>query len=510
MGRHTDPQTLEFLGKLREKGKSLGYAVKEEYEMLKGEYFADLVWKLAEDQPPLVAFEIETEDSIRVFRNVGKYFTTRASDMPKPFRFFLIVIRGKLSSGNRTALGLFLDYQNVSLFEDVVNNKEAENILFQQLDEMKLQIKDLVMRCLSSGQFDTTMIDLIEGIRKGMRRWPIMAKNVTLTFSSGGGRDPSRPYRIRMISKTPPGKPTIIQRIIDAVRTGQKMTISREEGVEVELPGLGRGTSESIEVVPEKVAGIRVGLETQNYDNYIELVLTRKEVTDDSALLTNEEQEDPYRVELTVHKKKPWKLAVSLVPGRGSTSQIVAFQDFMEQAKKQNRLVIRNLHDNGVLYEGAFPDIYQPLPENVMQRLRTIAEIEQETGIALPFPTQVGEEDARTINELHQIIHTGKQEDQLTSLTVDFTKEQARRRLYLAKNPEITDNFQAEQKSYSITLFGKTIPLGSRSVVVPEARIDLSKLESELSKGSEPIHLEVSSASDKPINIFYKNWPRQK
>jgi hypothetical protein len=48
LGRHKNPQTLDFIKRLKEKGESLGYKTAEEQPIMGGLYFADLVWQLSQ------------------------------------------------------------------------------------------------------------------------------------------------------------------------------------------------------------------------------------------------------------------------------------------------------------------------------------------------------------------------------------------------------------------------------------------------------------------------------
>jgi len=50
MGRHTDTDTLELIRRLEQKGKSKGFTIEEEYVLIKGEAYVDLVWKLQEEK----------------------------------------------------------------------------------------------------------------------------------------------------------------------------------------------------------------------------------------------------------------------------------------------------------------------------------------------------------------------------------------------------------------------------------------------------------------------------
>lgn len=119
MGRHKDPDTLSFIDWLNKKGQSLGFFVEPEYALYKNEYFVDLVWKLKEEQEPLVTFEIETKDAAGVFSNTQKIFGPPSKMISKPWRHFMIIYKTKLSSGHRKSLFNVLNLHNISLYENV-------------------------------------------------------------------------------------------------------------------------------------------------------------------------------------------------------------------------------------------------------------------------------------------------------------------------------------------------------------------------------------------------------
>ena len=509
MGRHRDPQTLDFIRKLKEKGESLGYETEDEYEMLGGLYAADLVWKLAKEQDPLVTFEVETEDNPRVFRNIMKYFDTLSSEITKPYRHFLIVIKGELSQGTRKPLRRYIDQYNVSLFENVANDERNQKSLFDQLDELKVRVGELVARYLSSGKIDETFREIIAGIQRGMPSELFEAKNVTITVSSGDRNDPLRPHKVRITTTTEQGQPTLIQKMNDALRTGEKVVLTKESGIRVELPGLGEVKPDWVEIRAEKILGFPMRLETLNYASSIELMMSRGKDTSEYLSLTNDNQDAPYRAELRYYEAKNqvgFNLHLDL--NKANCHQSYCYFEFMCQAKKENRLILRGTK-NEIVYDGAFPDNFEVPPEHYVSMLKILADIQLKTNVELPTPASISKEEMLIISRLQNIVSKGEEEGQLQTLTVHCTREQAQRRLYLANHPELIDNFQAIQNNSALELFGKQISLGQSTIIVPEARIDLKRLKNELEKGTEPMVAEVSATSHKPVRMVYTRWQKR-
>jgi hypothetical protein len=116
-------------------------------------------------------------------------------------------------------------------------------------------------------------------------------------------------------------------------------------------------------------------------------------------------------------------------------------------------------------------------------------------------------EELQTIWRLHQIVTTGQETGKLKSpILVSLTREEADHRLYLARNPNIVKNLRVRLADCSFFLFGDTISVGPRSIVVPDASIDLTSLQSELNRNAHPMNVQISAASEKPIQVVYDKW----
>jgi hypothetical protein len=506
LGRHTDPETLAFIRKLKEKGESLGYRTEEEYPMLGGLYFADLIWQLAKDQAPLVTFEVETSESLRVFKNTSKYFDNYSKNVPKPFRHFMILMKGKLPEGVRLPMQRYLDYYNVSLFEDVANDQEAARILFEELDRLKVRLRELVARYLSSGKIDETIQQLILGIKEGMPKFIAEPKDVTITFGSENRLDPLRPFKFKLTAKTPPGSPTLMQRLTDALKTGEPVRLTKADQVKVQIPGVHEGEVEAMEIRPEAVIGTPVRLETPNYTDCIELVLIEERDDDQFRVVSNAKQDAPWRVSLIGDKTTGQvEVKLSFDSDRGDPYQFIYFVDFIKHAIGENRLTVREVAGGKVLLDGPFSAKFEAPSEDWMQILRALAEIQRRTNTRFPIPKEMSGGDLKEINRLHYITSKGEVEVQASSLTVNFTRQEAEHRLDLAKNPDIIENFQATMNE-TPKLFGKKVPIGEAQIIIPKAKIDLSRLSRELEKGTDPIQLEIQVLPDKPAKIVYRNW----
>lgn len=141
MGRHRDQDTIAFIKLLLKKGKELGFWVSDEYELVKGQSFVDVVWKVNEAQPPLITFEIETESTDRVFKNTAKIFDSESDIVTKPWFHFMIIVKSDLSKSNRTALFRYLKLHNIKLFESIHNNRKLMREFEKELEKLSMMVK---------------------------------------------------------------------------------------------------------------------------------------------------------------------------------------------------------------------------------------------------------------------------------------------------------------------------------------------------------------------------------
>lgn len=52
----------------------------------------------------------------------------------------------------------------------------------------------------------------------------------------------------------------------------------------------------------------------------------------------------------------------------------------------------------------------------------------------------------------------------------------------------------------------RCVEFGEARVVIPKAKIDLRKLEEDLSKGTDPIPVEINMLPDETARILYTKW----
>jgi hypothetical protein len=184
MGKHKDLDTKSFIEWLTKKGETLGFVVEPEYALLKNEYFVDLVWKLRENQDPLVTFEIETKDTARVFSNTAKIFGTSSKLVTKPWRHFMVVYKSTLSKGHKDSLFQVINSHNVFLFENVLNTPEEKQKLEAKLDSLTYDLSALIEKIVSTQPLANSIPIISKGLEKGLAGGFIKDPEVTISIKS--------------------------------------------------------------------------------------------------------------------------------------------------------------------------------------------------------------------------------------------------------------------------------------------------------------------------------------
>jgi hypothetical protein len=143
MGRHKNPITLKFLGLLRERGAMYDFSVEEEYPLVKGTFFADIVYMLPKYNEPIISFEVESSPTSYVIKKAVKYFGTNSTEVPKPWHHFIIILNGTLRPSDKKSLELVTKNHNVHVFENVLIDKEEHKKFDAELRKMAEAFKQI-------------------------------------------------------------------------------------------------------------------------------------------------------------------------------------------------------------------------------------------------------------------------------------------------------------------------------------------------------------------------------
>ncbi len=136
MGKHKNSTTLEFLALLRERGSVHNFVVEEEYPLMKGVFIADLVYKLPSYNGPIISFEVESSPTSYIIKNAVKYFSTKSTEIPKPWHHFIVILKGILKPSDKKSLECITEKHNVHFFENVLVDKNEHKRFDEKIEEM--------------------------------------------------------------------------------------------------------------------------------------------------------------------------------------------------------------------------------------------------------------------------------------------------------------------------------------------------------------------------------------
>ncbi len=214
MGRHKDPDTLEFINWLKAKGESLGYLAELEYLLDKKQYFVDIVWKLRKDQTPLITFEVETKDSRAIFCNTTKIYGPSSEAISKPWHHFMIIFKGNLSDGHRKALSNLISQHNVHLFEDIFGKLENKQKLECKLESLKYDVSEQIKNEMQNKPLGEALLSVLKGLSEGLSAGPLGASEVSVSFKST--KPPKGGINFSIKTEAPKGEPTFLDKLNEA------------------------------------------------------------------------------------------------------------------------------------------------------------------------------------------------------------------------------------------------------------------------------------------------------
>jgi hypothetical protein len=123
-----------------------GYKVDDEFQLLSGLYFVDLIWTPYEHAHEIfVTFEIE-KDGRRAIKNLEKLFGTSAESVEKPYQHYTIIHDCKLTKGNKQIIQQRATQYNIHLFENVKNDSIEKKRLDDELKQLRIEIPEIIKR----------------------------------------------------------------------------------------------------------------------------------------------------------------------------------------------------------------------------------------------------------------------------------------------------------------------------------------------------------------------------
>ena len=341
MGRHRDPDTLQFIDWLKKKGESLNFIAETEYEIREKEYFADLVWKIQEDQDPIFTFEIETTDSDRVFSNTSKYFGTPSDYVTKPWRHFMIIYKTKLSQGHKKSLHNVINQHNILLFEDVFNDDEEKERLENELDKLSYDLSNILKRYIRDQPLAESLPLIIKSLEEALKEWPIGQPKLYVEF----GKPSDKGIEFSIKTETPKGKPLFIDRMIEASKTMKPFTIDFPELKDFIIEGksvIPNGTKKAKVTIIPKPRIVPLTILVPNKNIFYEGLLIRLVKSEGPIkCFSTEDRNIPIIFEFCINDdKKNGTFNLTFDTNNSSITQTIKFEEFINSMNEEKKLLV--------------------------------------------------------------------------------------------------------------------------------------------------------------------------
>lgn len=347
MGRHKDPETLALIQWLMKKGESLGFWVKDEFTLKKGEYFVDLVWKINEKQPPLITFEIETKDNERVFRNTLKIFGTSSDYIIKPWYHFMIIHKSKLSKSSKKALSNILNQHNIRLYESIYNDDEKLNSLESELDKLAIEVKTFLERYLRDKTLGESLSDIADAINKKLEQYPLKKPKFKWSIETEDIKDSYEDaIEFRLKQTTKRGEPILLDKMKEAVEKRMPLVIHNPE---LEVKDDKKGIFNDVEKFEKIIIGFKgalppISLTTPSkcitINNLIFSVIKNDE---NIFCISTENRNIPYNFIFCIEKiSNRCKFIVDVDTDIASQIQIGNLEHLMATIQKEKQIILIN------------------------------------------------------------------------------------------------------------------------------------------------------------------------
>lgn len=512
MGRHKDSDTLSFIEWLREKGESLGFIAKLEYALHKNEYYVDLVWKLREDQDPLITFEIETKDGQGVFSNTAKIFGTTSKIVSKPWRHFMIIYKTELSEGHKNSLHNVIDQHNIFLFENVFGETKVRQKLEKTLESLAYDISELIKTQIRAKPLGQSLPLVLKGLTMGLDDGVIKDPEISISIKS---RAPVRGgIKFTTMTETPSGEPTFLDKLREAKRTLKPFTIETPQFKDLIIEGKSVLPKDKVKakltVTPTPLfLPVRITVPRTKVA-FDEILLRRVKTEGTMDYISTEERNLPFVFEFNLDREqKTGSFSFKFEPSHADVKQSLQFEEFIRALNthkelrivepKENKLIVGFYLHESLEQSGDWYDL-----------LSKLAYIQEKTKHTIPAPTKITKEDLKDIYALIRVINTGEDKGTIDKISIKINKQGTRNLINIAKKQGKISNLELCQTSTYRKIFDENIPLGPSKLKLPDMQFVLSVEEIEKLIEDTPeedfIELSLKPIANNRITIRFENW----
>jgi hypothetical protein len=477
MGRHKDPETLQFIETCKKKAEALGFRVNDEFKVLNGLFWVDLtLTPYGKGHDTFITMEIETKENDRIYKNLDKIFDLPAKDLEKPYQHFIVIYRNSLSKGNKQLMLEKARKCNVHIFENLKNEHAQLEQLYKELEDLKIEISSYIERKGKVSPAETIQ-ETILGLGKVA---PVLIVENRLYHINGAN--------LTSGFQTIQGKPahSAIAQLFESKKYKQFAIVP----------------------IPRKICTLIVPSTAVAFQTYIEAKSNHTSIS-----LTLETCDYPFLVNIELMKGNGGTTSIKIDPNEADVVQLKKFEDFQRAMTDKKTIEIYDQNTNLVCRCEEMQSNYNSSKAwyDDVSNLAHI-QITTSTRISAPKNLVLTAEDHNMIFKIKKIIDEGEFSGQLKKLAFKGNKEILLKLVETQKTRGSIPDLKLCQKQVSEQLLNQDIPLGELIIELPEMifqesienvkrRID----EIDFTASTEVVFIPKSSGQFKAV---YPKWKK--
>lgn len=475
MGRHKDPDILKFIEYLKNKGKSLGFNTKDEFSLIGGIYFVDLIWTPYENKHQMfITFEIEKKDD-NTLKNLDKIIDTNSSEVEKPFRHFVITFDEVLKKGTKKIVNEKIRKYNISLYENLKNNKKLREDLDKELENLKIEISKLIEK-KGSKKPRQTIKEIIHGLKK---------VNPVLILDK-------KSYPINRIALNEYSESTKDE----TISMPEEFLFSNKKYDKIAIIPIPR--EKYVFVIPGSSVAIDVYKTEDRIDNLVFLELEGCDL--------------------------PILLKFKLVVGNGgesnlkfnsSVSDVIQMKSFLNFLEAMYNLNYFDLYDENYKkvfsFGGVVGNLPFALPYDLLNEIFSdLIYIQNLTKTRIVAPRDITNPDLDALQRIKTIIDTGKYSGEIKEFAITATKQTMLKLVETQKKKKTIEPMRVKFDYGTESLFSQEIPLGACIIETPRTKFkdSIQEVEKKLSDLDEKdlIELYLIPSNSQITRVIYPEW----
>lgn len=478
MGRHKDPETLQFIEAVKKKAEILGFKVIDEFKVLNGLFWVDLtLTPYEEGHETYITVEIDTEENDRIYKNLDKIFDLPAKDLEKPYHHFIVIYKGQLTKGNK---GLMLEkarLKNVHLFENLKSDQDELEKFYKELEDLKISISEYISRKGSINPAETVK-ETILGLGK-----------ITPVLIVA-----NKPYHIGQATLTS-GSQTVGKKDF-AMSSGQLFDRKKYKHL-------------AIVAIPREIFTLIIPGTSVALDIYSEQRLNQK-----ATSFTLETCNYPIIIDVELIKGGGGTTVTRIDPEEADAIQLKMFEDLLKGLYEKQKFEIYNQRSQRIFWvEGASSTSYK-FSAQWYADVSDIAKIQEVTSTRIPAPEDLtlSYSDHKNIQMIKKIVEQGEISEYFGEVSITATKDIITKMVDLQKTNGNIEGLQATLQESFQPLLKVDVPLGEAvfefpDMIFKDSLDEIERMIDEIGPEAE-VKVVFVPTSSKPGKAIYPKWKK--